>query len=100
MLHGAFYFSLIKLFELLLVYTIVYTPLQIVTPLLRCLGNVCSGPDEYCLKACENPRLLHTLGQYLDSSIRHIVKETLWVFSNIAGNQILDNTKTPYIFYA
>ncbi|KAH3894055.1 uncharacterized protein LOC127861681 [Dreissena polymorpha] len=56
-----------------------------VTPLLRCLGNICSGPNDYTLLALENPRLLHTVGQYLDSSIRHIVKETLWVLSNIVG---------------
>lgn len=57
----------------------------VVTPLLRCLGNICSGPDEYSLMAVDNPRLLHTLGMYLDSSINFIVKETLWVFSNIVG---------------
>ncbi|XP_045171293.2 uncharacterized protein LOC123533630 [Mercenaria mercenaria] len=58
---------------------------QTVTPLLRCLGNICSGPEEYSLKAVDNPRLLHTLGVYLDSSVNYVVKETLWVFSNMAG---------------
>ncbi|KAL4223293.1 hypothetical protein ACF0H5_016764 [Mactra antiquata] len=62
---------------------------QIVTPLLRCLGNICSGPDEYSTSAAENPRLLHSLGLYLDSGISHIVKETLWVFSNIAGEPLI-----------
>ncbi|XP_052798638.1 importin subunit alpha-8-like [Mya arenaria] len=57
----------------------------IVTPLLRCLGNVCSGPDEYTEQALENPRLLHTLGVYLDSTVKYVVKETLWVLSNIVG---------------
>ena len=57
------------------------------TPLLRCLGNICSGADEYSLQACDNPRLLHTLGTFLDSAIRHIVKECLWVLSNMAGKQ-------------
>ena len=55
------------------------------TPLLRCLGNICSGEDEYTLQACENPRLLHTLLTFLNSTIRHIVKECLWVLSNMAG---------------
>lgn len=58
---------------------------QTVTPLLRCLGNICSGPEEHSLAAVDNPRLLHTLGVYLDSSINHIVKETLWVFANLSG---------------
>lgn len=58
---------------------------QALTPLLRCLGNICSGPDEYSLMACDNPQLLHSLDVYLDSGVSHIIKETLWVFSNIAG---------------
>ncbi|OWF40977.1 importin subunit alpha-8-like isoform X2 [Mizuhopecten yessoensis] len=58
---------------------------QIVTPLLRCLGNMCSGPDEYTQMACVNPALLQTLAAYLASSHRHIRKETLWVLSNMAG---------------
>ncbi|WAR03916.1 IMA1A-like protein, partial [Mya arenaria] len=61
-----------------------YNSYPIVTPLLRCLGNVCSGPDEYTEQALENPRLLHTLGVYLDSTVKYVVKETLWVLSNIA----------------
>ncbi|XP_033747908.1 importin subunit alpha-9-like [Pecten maximus] len=58
---------------------------QIVTPLLRCLGNICSGLDEYTQMACTNPSLLQTLTAYLSSSHRHIRKETLWVLSNMAG---------------
>ena len=62
------------------------------TPLLRCLGNICSGADEYSLQACDNPRLLHTLGTFLDSAIRHILKECLWVLSNMAGKWYLFNS--------
>jgi len=58
---------------------------QIVTPLLRFLGNVCSGPEEFTQAALENPRLLICLGEFLDSPIKHIVKETLWALSNIVG---------------
>ncbi|XP_060084483.1 importin subunit alpha-8-like [Ylistrum balloti] len=58
---------------------------QIVTPLLRCLGNLCSGPDEYTQMACTNSSLLQSLAAYLSSSHRHIRKETLWVLSNMAG---------------
>lgn len=58
---------------------------KVVTPLLRCLGNLCSGPDEYTVMVCENDRLLSVLGTYLSSSHRHIKKETLWVLSNLTG---------------
>lgn len=58
---------------------------QTVTPLLRCLGNILSGDDEYTIQACENPRLLHTMLTFLNSTIRHIVKECLWVLSNMAA---------------
>ncbi|CAG2204856.1 KPNA5_6 [Mytilus edulis] len=55
----------------------------VVTPLLRCLGNLCSGPDEYTVMACENQQLLPVLGTYLSSNHRHVKKETLWVLSNL-----------------
>ena len=66
-----------------------FAQFQTVTPLLRCLGNIFSGEDEYTIQACENPRLLNTLLTFLSSTIRHIVKECLWVLSNMAGNQKL-----------
>ncbi|KAJ8312136.1 hypothetical protein KUTeg_009509, partial [Tegillarca granosa] len=52
---------------------------ELVTPLLRCLGNICSGPDEYTADACQNPRLNDVITIYLTSSHRHVRKETLWV---------------------
>lgn len=55
------------------------------TPLLRCLGNLCSGPDEYTTMACQNPKLLPALGTYLSATHRHIKKETLWVLSNLTS---------------
>ncbi|XP_041350317.1 importin subunit alpha-4-like [Gigantopelta aegis] len=58
---------------------------QVMTPLLRTLGNISSGPDEYSMQACENPFLLHALENFLMSSHRHIIKETLWVLSNMTG---------------
>lgn len=58
---------------------------KVVTPLLRCLGNLCSGPDEYTIMVCENAQLLPVLGTYLNSDHRHIKKETLWVLSNITS---------------
>ena len=68
------------------------------TPLLRCLGNLCSGQDEYIVQACDNPRLLHTLGTFLDSTVRHIVKECLWVLSNMAG-KIFPNEFYFFFFF-
>ncbi|CAG2239124.1 KPNA5_6 [Mytilus edulis] len=58
---------------------------EVVTPLLRCLGNLCSGPDEYTVMACENQQLLPVLGTYLSSNHRHVKKETLWVLSNLTS---------------
>ncbi|KAL5021794.1 hypothetical protein ScPMuIL_000949 [Solemya velum] len=61
----------------------------VVTPLLRCLGNVCSGPDDACLLAWTNPGLLQAFESYLSSTHRHIRKETLWVLSNITGEDTI-----------
>ncbi|XP_006818065.1 uncharacterized protein LOC100376217 [Saccoglossus kowalevskii] len=58
---------------------------QAVTPLLRCLGNICSGPDEYSAMATENGTLMPALHLYLNSDHRHIKKETLWVLTNMTG---------------
>ncbi|KAL3858206.1 hypothetical protein ACJMK2_012808 [Sinanodonta woodiana] len=80
-------FGIMRLIVDILVKLVTEQPLdgQAITPLMRCLGNICSGPDEYSLAACDNSRILHALSQYLSSSIRHIIKETLWVLSNMAG---------------
>ncbi|KAK7487913.1 hypothetical protein BaRGS_00020814 [Batillaria attramentaria] len=59
---------------------------QVVTPLLRALGNICSGPDDYSMTACENPRLMPALLRLLESSVVHVAKETLWVLSNMTGD--------------
>ncbi|XP_064650858.1 importin subunit alpha-7-like [Lineus longissimus] len=58
---------------------------QIVTPLLRCLGNICSGPDRYSVQACANDELLAGLAQFLLSEHHHIKKECLWALSNMTG---------------
>lgn len=59
---------------------------QVVTPLLRCLGNICSGPDKYTLEAKQNAELLPSLCKFLTSDLRHARKETLWVLSNMTGD--------------
>jgi hypothetical protein len=61
--------------------------IKVTTPMLRALGNVCTGPDDYSLMACENPRLMPALLKLLEcSSLSHIVKETVWVISNMTSN--------------
>nr|XP_022341798.1 importin subunit alpha-2-like [Crassostrea virginica] len=59
---------------------------QVVTPMLRCLGNICSGPDKFTLEAKQNAELLPSLSKYLTSDLRHVRKETLWVLSNMTGD--------------
>lgn len=57
-----------------------------VTPLLRCLGNIiCCDKTEYIkmVISIENSILLHTLSNFLVSNKRYLIKECLWVISNI-----------------
>lgn len=59
---------------------------QLATPVLRFLGNVFSGPDELSEKACDEfPNLITTIAKFLGSKHRHVVKETLWLLSNLSG---------------
>ncbi|PVD31408.1 hypothetical protein C0Q70_06820 [Pomacea canaliculata] len=59
---------------------------QVVTPMLRALGNICSGPDDFSLTACENPRLMPALLELLKAPLPHIARETLWVLSNMTSD--------------
>ncbi|XP_076434701.1 uncharacterized protein LOC143274696 [Babylonia areolata] len=59
---------------------------EVATPMLRALGNVCCGPDEYSLMACGNPRLMPALLRLLQSPLPHVVKETVWVMSNMTSD--------------
>lgn len=75
---------------------------QAITPLLRAVGNMCAGEDAYSLQAINNPNLLPTLNAFLHSKHRHIIKETLWVLSNMAAvvdvaSQILVSELLPSI---
>ncbi|XP_050411215.1 uncharacterized protein LOC126825590 [Patella vulgata] len=60
---------------------------DVLTPVLRCLGNICSGPDEYSIQAFENTKLIPALVTCLNSEHHHIPKETLWVLSNMTGEK-------------
>ncbi|XP_038059720.1 importin subunit alpha-2-like [Patiria miniata] len=55
----------------------------VVTPLVRCLGNICSGPEELVTMATGDGSLLPSIGRLLHSDHRHIKKETLWALSNM-----------------
>jgi importin subunit alpha-1 len=72
-----------------------------VTPLLRCLGNIiCCDKTEYIkmVISVENSILLHTLSNFLMSNKRYLIKECLWVISNMFAcklplQQYLDDVK-------
>ncbi|XP_074641679.1 uncharacterized protein LOC141899333 [Tubulanus polymorphus] len=58
---------------------------QAITPLLRALGNLCSGADRYSVDASQTDGLLPALSKFLQSNHRHIRKECLWTMSNMTG---------------
>ncbi|XP_029643358.1 importin subunit alpha-9-like [Octopus sinensis] len=58
---------------------------QVITPLLRAVGNICAGQDEYSVQAANDPDFFSSLNAFLHSKHRHIIKETLWVLSNMAA---------------
>lgn len=58
---------------------------QAVTPMLRSLGNIVSGPDEYSTQAVHSGELVVALMSFLQSPHRHIKKESLWVLSNLTA---------------
>lgn len=59
---------------------------SVLTPLLRCLGNViCSGLDETASTACQRKELFPALDRLILSDHPHIRKECLWVLSNITA---------------
>jgi hypothetical protein len=59
---------------------------SVLTPLLRCLGNViCSGLDETAAMACKRKELFPALDHLIGSDHPHIRKECLWVLSNVTA---------------
>lgn len=58
---------------------------QAVTPMLRSLGNIASGPDEYGTQAMQSGELVVAMTSFLESTHRHIKKESLWVLSNLTA---------------
>jgi len=59
---------------------------QLMTPVMRCLGNiVCGASDDQLEFLTENKHLFQVISTLLDSQHLHLRKETLWVLSNITG---------------
>jgi len=58
---------------------------QVLTPLLRCLGNIiCSGPELTGVEACQNKELFQALNKLVQSDHQHVRKECMWVLSNVS----------------
>jgi hypothetical protein len=58
----------------------------VLTPLLRCLGNIiCSGLEVSGGEACQRKELFPALERLLHSDHQHVRKECLWVLSNISA---------------
>jgi len=59
---------------------------QMMTPVIRCLGNiVCCASDDQLDFLSQNKQLYQVFSTLLGSEHLHLRKETLWVLSNIAG---------------
>eukprot|EP00041_Stephanoeca_diplocostata_P019947 m.437149 g.437149 ORF g.437149 m.437149 type:complete len:536 (+) comp21433_c0_seq4:238-1845(+) len=56
-----------------------------VSPLLRVLGNILGGPEEYIRLFTTNAPVLRALLVHLSSPLHHIRSECAWVVANIAG---------------
>ncbi|KAG0164608.1 hypothetical protein DFQ30_009704 [Apophysomyces sp. BC1015] len=58
-----------------------------VLPVLRTLGNLAGGPDEYIELLLQQDRFISTVIQLTYSERRVVKKEALWVLSNITASQ-------------
>ncbi|XP_028408027.1 importin subunit alpha-2-like [Dendronephthya gigantea] len=61
---------------------------QVVTPLVRTLGNMCSGPDQRGEEALGGGVLLKSITSLLSSSCHHVRKESLWLLSNLVAGSM------------
>jgi len=63
---------------------------KVVTPLVRLLANLCGGPaasEKVCLIIINHPDLTAILMALLGTNYTHLVKETLWWFSNMINSE-------------
>eukprot|EP00039_Didymoeca_costata_P030006 m.27508 g.27508 ORF g.27508 m.27508 type:complete len:495 (-) comp7902_c0_seq2:155-1639(-) len=67
------------------VYATTNNDLQCVSPLLRVLGNIASGPDEFVNAMLSQEGLMPALVVFLQSPQRHLKLECAWMLSNVAG---------------
>jgi len=59
---------------------------QVMTPVMRCLGNiVCGASDDQLDFLSQNKPLFQVFSTLLGSHHLHLRKEMLWVLSNITG---------------
>ena len=70
-------------------YTVVFGCHKVMTPAMRCLGNiVCGASDDQLEFLSQNKNLFEVFSTLLDSHHLHLRKETLWVLSNITGAHV------------
>lgn len=63
---------------------------QVMTPVMRCVGNiVCGASDDQLEFLSQNKNLYHVFCALLSSQHPHLRKETLWVLSNITGVSVM-----------
>ncbi len=63
---------------------------KVVTPIVRFLANLCGGPtasEKVCLLVIGHPDLTAILMALLGTNYTHLVRETLWWFSNMINNE-------------
>jgi len=71
-------------------YNITFDCRQVMTPVMRCIGNiVCGAADDQLEFLSQNRNLYHVFCTLLSSQHPHLRKETLWVLSNITGATLL-----------
>jgi len=63
---------------------------KVVTPLVRMLANLCASPatsEKVCLTIINHPDLTAILMALLGTNYTHLVRETLWWFSNMINSE-------------
>lgn len=72
-------------------------PLQLVCPLLRCVGNLsASCPEEYLRAQVADIRIVAALCAMIQASLQTrpaLARESAWVLNNLTGSQRLLPTK-------
>ncbi|RKP04830.1 armadillo-type protein, partial [Thamnocephalis sphaerospora] len=64
-----------------------YNDVPLILPLVRALGNISAGPDEYTAQFVAEKGFIDLLAGLLQCESRPVRKETLWLFSNLTAGQ-------------